>query len=46
MDKAALNAMSGYQGLVYQGPTDDPIELLDPFAAGIGNDSKASIDEQ
>lgn len=39
-----LKSLSTYQGLVYQGDSDDPIELPDAFAAGIGKDSVSSID--
>jgi len=40
---AKMRAMS-YQGLAYQSTDDDPIELPEAISAGIGKDTKESID--
>jgi len=43
INNAKMSAMS-YKGLAYQSTDDDPIELPEALSAGIGKDSKESID--
>lgn len=45
LSKSSLkSAKKLYTGLLSQGKDDDPIDIPDSFAAGIGRDAKESID--